>query len=142
MPKEKSPSLRANSIRRIIKFLDNAFDYIFIILSISTVVFSFVLLYDFFVEVYYHWFNISLLFEIWLTSLISVKFYKVIKDYIWDHRIQLSNLAEIWIVAILSKLIFKIEALNTENILIRILLLVVLILFYYYEMYFKWKHKS
>lgn len=122
---------------KLINSLDNSFDYIFIMLSITTVVFTFVLLFNFFIEIYHDWFNISLLFEIWLTALISVKFYKVIKDYIWDHKIELSNLAEIWIVAILSELIFKLEKISTEDVLIRILLLVILIVFYYLEKYIK-----
>ncbi|MDD2871404.1 MAG: phosphate-starvation-inducible PsiE family protein [Candidatus Gracilibacteria bacterium] len=122
---------------KLINSLDNSFDYIFIMLSITTVVFTFVLLFNFFIEIYHDGFNISLLFEIGLTALISVKFYKVIKDYIGDHKIELSNLAEIGIVAILSELIFKLEKISTEDVLIRILLLVILIVFYYLEKYIK-----
>lgn len=141
MFKNKNPKNDKNILSSTINILDNAFDYIFVILSITTVLFSFVLLFNFFYELYFKWFNISWLFEIWLTTLISVKFYKVMKDYIGDHKIELANLAEIWVVAILSKLIFKIEALNNVEILIRILLLTMLIFFYYYAIYFE-KSKS
>ncbi len=140
--KKKKKSFRDIIINKTIDYLDNSFDYVFIILSIATVIFSFLLLFDFYNKIVAKWFDMLLLFEIWLTALISVKFYKVIKDYIWDHKIELSNLAEIWIVTILSKLIFNLESFKTEEVLIRILLLIVLIIFYYYEMYFKEKHEN
>lgn len=78
---------------------------------------------------------IQTFFQTWLEILILVKFYKILKDYIWHHHVKLRNLAEIGIVSLLSKLIFQLDSYSLEELLTKVLLLVVIVILFYLEIY-------
>lgn len=120
--------------------MDKTFDLFFIILAISSILLGWYELLVFLYSTLQSLLNnkllsMSLFLKTWLDILILVKFYKILKDYVWEHHIKLRNLAEIWIVSLLSKLIFQIDEFSVEEILIRLWLLVVMILFFYIEIF-------
>lgn len=120
--------------KMLIKFINNLFDHIFVMLSLMIVLSALYVLLTLTWTIINDWLKLKILIEEWLNILILVKFYTLIKDYIWDHTVELKNLAEIWIVAIMSKLIFQDFWKEDLNItLVKILFLVVIIWFYVLE---------
>jgi len=122
-----------NILNKVKGLIDLFFDILFSILSFTTVLFAIVNFWHFVIETYHNWFVLENLFEVWLLTLISVKFYVVLKDYIWDHHIEINNLVEIGLVAFLSELIFKLETYNQNEIIIRIVILIILMIFFLIE---------
>ena len=79
-------------------------------------------------------------FKLWLEILIIVKFYNLMKDYVWSHHIEISKLLEIWIIAISSELIF--EKIHEETIHYKLMILTALWIFYFIEKIFLLKEKK